>query len=44
MILKLSSSTSGIAYAPDASNVLSPNAVYTILAGGPIATPQLLVR
>ncbi len=44
MILKLSSSTSGIAYAPDPSNVLSPNAVYTILAGGPIAAPVLLVR
>lgn len=43
MILKLSSSTNG-AFPADATNVLSPNAVYTILAGGPISAPQLLIR
>jgi hypothetical protein len=43
MILKLSSSTNG-AFPADATNVLSPNAVYTVLAGGPISAPQLLIR
>ena len=43
MILKLSSSTSSTV-TTDATNVLSPNAVYTVLAGGPISAPQLLIR
>jgi len=43
MILKLSSSTNG-AFPADATNVFSPNAVYTVLAGGPISAPQLLIR
>jgi hypothetical protein len=43
MILKLSSSTAG-AFAADATNVLNVNSVYTVLAGGPITAPQLLIR
>lgn len=42
-ILKLSSSTSSTVFT-DASNVLSPGAAYTVLAGGPISAPQLLIR
>jgi len=46
--LKLVSTTNGnllINGQPsDSSNVLSPNAVYTILAGGDVSAPQLLVR
>ena len=43
MILKLSSSTNS-SLLTDATNVLSPNAVYTILAGGDISAPLLLPR
>lgn len=44
MILKLSSSTSSTVVT-DATYVLSPNAVYTVLAAGPVGgPPQLLVR
>lgn len=43
MILKLSSSTNGLLLT-DSTNVLSPNKVYTVLAGGDISAPQLLIR
>ena len=43
MILKLSSSTNG-SLLTDSTNVLSPNKVYTVLAGGDISAPQLLIR
>ena len=42
-ILKLSSSTSSTVFT-DASNVLSPGTAYTVLAGGPISAPKLLIR
>ncbi|HZT55795.1 MAG TPA: DUF4397 domain-containing protein [Burkholderiaceae bacterium] len=43
MNLKLSSSTNS-ALLSDSTNVLGLNTVYTVLAGGPISAPQLLIR
>ena len=43
MILKLSSSTNS-ALLTDGTNVLNPNSVYTVLAGGDVSAPVLLPR